>query len=170
VLAAVCVTYISAYATGFTFDLVVMSATDADRDLDPAIMGHARHRRARADGADDHLRLGVQFSDGAKATNVGAFPFSEEKPEGPVLRPRGGGGAPGGWQFGHWVWPLPPAGPLAFVCDWPAASIPLTRHEIDAQLVLAAARRALEIFPPGTPSRPGPTAMAFPQTSSPGTG
>jgi hypothetical protein len=35
---------------------------------------------------------------------------------------------------------------LAFVCEWPAAGIPLTRHEIDAQLVLDAVSRAQQLF------------------------
>jgi hypothetical protein len=35
------------------------------------------------------------------------------------------------------------------VCEWSAVSIPLTRHEIDAQLILDAAGRAQEIFAPG---------------------
>ena len=44
------------------------------------------------------------------------------------------------------MWPLPPAGHLAFVCEWPAAEIPLTRQEIDAQLVLDAASHAQALF------------------------
>jgi hypothetical protein len=168
-LAAVCVTRISAYPTGFAFDLLTLSDADADENLDPHMMGR-RHRSTTSGGTDEQLRLGVQFADGSKATNVGAFAFSEEKPEGPVLRPQGGGGSPGGWQFGYWVWPLPPPGRLALVCEWPAASIPLTRHEIDAQVVLDAAARAQHVFPPGTPSRPGANFVTFaqaPRTSKP---
>ena len=44
------------------------------------------------------------------------------------------------------VGPTPP-GPLAFVCEWPARGIPETRAEIDAGLVLAAAARAVPIWP-----------------------
>jgi hypothetical protein len=161
-LAAVCITRISAYPIGFAFDLLTMSAADAGEELDPHLMG-VRHRRGRVGGADTQLRLGVQFSDGSKATNVGAAPgFAgrEEKPQAPVLHPQGGGG-PGSWRLGYWVWPLPTAGRLAFVCEWPAASIPLTRHEIDAGLVLDASARAQQIFAPGTPSRPGAIATTF---------
>jgi hypothetical protein len=167
-LAAVCVTRISAYPAGFAFELLTLSDADSSEDLDPHLMGF-RHRRARAEGSDTQLRLGVQFSDGAKATSVGprpGFAGRDEKPAAPVLHPQGGGGAPGGWRLGYWVWPLPPAGPLAFVCEWPAASIPLTRHDIDAQLVLDASARAQEIFPPGTPSRSGATITTFGLTSS----
>jgi hypothetical protein len=162
-LAAVCVTRISAYPTGFAFELLTVSDADACEDLDPHLMG-IRHRRGRAGAADTQLRLGVQFSNGAKATNVGAAPgFAgrDETPQAPVLHPQGGGGGPGSWRLGYWVWPLPPAGTFAFVCEWTAASIPLTRHDIDAQLVLEASARAQEIFSPGTPSRPGATITTF---------
>jgi hypothetical protein len=162
-LAAVCITRISAYPNGFAFELLTVSAADASDDLDPHMMGF-RHRGGRGSGVDTQLRLGVQFSDGSKATSVGAAPgFAgrDENPQAPVLHPQGGAGSPGSWRLGYWVWPLPPAGPLAFVCEWSAASIPLTRHEIDAQIVLDAAARAQEIFAPGTPSRPGATVTTF---------
>jgi hypothetical protein len=45
-----------------------------------------------------------------------------------------------------WVWPLPPAGPLTFVCEWPAAGIEFTRTEVDAQPLLDAATQAQQIF------------------------
>jgi hypothetical protein len=32
------------------------------------------------------------------------------------------------------------------VCEWPAAEIPLTRHEVEAQAILDAAARATIIF------------------------
>lgn len=162
-LAAVCVTRISVYVTGFAFELLTLSDADASEDLDPHLMGGA-HRGRRGSAVTAQLRLGVQFSDGARATNVGAAPgFTGrgEKPEEPVLHPQGGGGSPGSWRLGYWVWPLPPMGPLAFVCEWPAASIPLTRQEIDAQLVLDASARTQEIFAPGTPSRPGARVVSF---------
>jgi hypothetical protein len=38
-----------------------------------------------------------------------------------------------------------------FICEWPAAGIPLTRHEIDAQLILDAAERARPIYCPDGP-------------------
>jgi hypothetical protein len=36
----------------------------------------------------------------------------------------------------HWVWPLPPAGPFALVCEWPSRGIGETRVEIDAGVIL----------------------------------
>jgi hypothetical protein len=49
-------------------------------------------------------------------------------------------------RYSFWLWPLPPAGRLEIVCEWPAAGIPLTRTELDASEVLAAASRAQTIF------------------------
>jgi hypothetical protein len=44
------------------------------------------------------------------------------------------------------VQPLPPPGPLAFVCAWPARGIPEVRVEIGAGLVLDAAAAARLYF------------------------
>ena len=88
---------------------------------------------------------------GARATNTGGFPQRppdfEIPPQGPVMHSGGGGGGDRHWHQSQWVWPLPPRGPRAFVCQWPAAGIPLTRHELDAQLILDAAARAQAVFP-----------------------
>jgi hypothetical protein len=48
-----------------------------------------------------------------------------------------------------WVWGLPPPGPLAFVCAWPAGQLPASGVEIDARLVLEAAGRAAPVWPTG---------------------
>ena len=45
------------------------------------------------------------------------------------------------------MWPLPPAGPLEFVCEWPAFGIAESRAGIDAQLILDAARRSVRLWP-----------------------
>jgi hypothetical protein len=47
-----------------------------------------------------------------------------------------GGGDDGAWHFHQWLWGLPPPGPLAFACEWPAHQIPRSEVEIDAGLVL----------------------------------
>ena len=72
-------------------------------------------RDASADD-DDVLRLGVQYADGGKATNM-ELPFiranPEERPPGPVLMPRGGGGGGRHWDVSFWLWPLPKEDPFA---------------------------------------------------------
>jgi len=46
-----------------------------------------------------------------------------------------------------WLWPLPPPGPLAFVCEWPKKGIGERRVDIDASVVLDAAARAEPLWP-----------------------
>ena len=98
----------------------------------------------------ESLQLAVEFSDGRTAVNVGRSALSDEL-AGPVLWPggRSGGGSIGGgtsWFQGFSLWPLPPPGPLTFVCEWPALGLAESRAEIDAQSVLDAAARAQVLF------------------------
>ena len=151
---AVCVTRVAAYPTGFAFDVVTMSAPGQSEGgfLDPMAIGSFGPLRHRGPGADGELpatliRIGVQFADGSKATNTSSgFDDGTDVPAGPMMRFQGGGGSGANWRQGLWVWPLPPPGSLEFVCEWPAAGIPLTRHEIDAQTILDAVARAQIIF------------------------
>ncbi|MGZ4324680.1 MAG: hypothetical protein ACXVV5_21730 [Solirubrobacteraceae bacterium] len=148
--AAVCITRLAAYLTGFEFDVLTIAAPGhAELDLDPMLFGPYHHRARRPSGElpADLLRIGVQFADGTKVTNTGGVGYDQNPPPGPVMFPGGGGGGDGQWRQTEWVWPLPPSGPLTFVCEWPAAEIPLSRANLDAQIILDAAGRAQTIFP-----------------------
>ena len=97
---------------------------------------------------DELLRFGVQFADGRKATNLDRPDYDpEHEPDHPVLFQHGGGGGGQAWDMEQWVWPLPPPGPLAFVCEWPARGIGESRAEIGAGSILEAAGRALTFWP-----------------------
>jgi hypothetical protein len=98
---------------------------------------------------DEFLRFGVQFADGRKATNLDRPPYDPEgqAPDRPVLHQHGGGGGGATWDMEYWVWPLPPAGPFAFVCEWPGRGIGESRAEIDAGLIVEAAGRAVTLWP-----------------------
>ncbi len=146
--AAIAITGLTAFTTGFEFTLTAL------------LRRHDRHGRTfhfnlrrpylEDDGLpDEFIRLGLQFADGTVATNLDRSPFDLEgiEPVGPLLWERGGGGGGRRYDQGYWVWPLPPAGPLTFVCAWPAKGIPESRAEIDAQPILDAATRATVLWP-----------------------
>lgn len=80
------------------------------------------------------LRIGLQFSDGAKVTNLPgqSHPRGRAQPDGPILFPGGRGGGTRRQSHQFWVWPLPPPGPITFVCEWPHFQIDETKATIDA--------------------------------------
>jgi hypothetical protein len=152
----VAVTDATAYPTGFEFKLVVRSRRGPDAEFDPFEMDPLQFHHPlmwrrmksafeRGELPPELFRFGIAFADGSKATTLGGHPLGHdprEKPTRPVLRPRGGGGGGGDWNQEYWMWPLPPEGRLAFVCEWPAKGIELTRREIDAGVIRAAAEQA----------------------------
>jgi hypothetical protein len=144
---AVAVIGVRAYPTGFGFTLSLRVRRRSARQqqvfspLDAPFEGNQI--------PDDFLRFGVQFADGGKATNLPRYDLHHDdtEPDPPVLTAHGGGGGGLAWDMDQWVWPLPPAGPLAFVCEWPARQIGESRVELDARLVLQAAERAATLWP-----------------------
>jgi hypothetical protein len=59
------------------------------------------------------------------------------------------GGGVDGWSFDmdYRVRPLPPPGPLAFICSWPGRGIRTSRMEVDGGAVRAAADAAVTLWP-----------------------
>jgi hypothetical protein len=140
--AAIALTGISAYTAGFEIFMA--------HRIRPGAPGIAGDRMPYAPGrmpaALRSLHLGLQFSDGSKVISGRLYfgPGPDSEPTGPILRPLDDGDA----QFSRWwAWPLPPGGPLEFVCEWPEFGIAETRAGIDAQLILDAARRSVQLWP-----------------------
>lgn len=91
----------------------------------------------------ESAHIGLQFADGRKAANFTTSPEAESTgPPGLVLSTRGLGGGLRHREWSYWVWPLPPAGPVSFVCEWAAADIPEAQAMLDAQPILDAAGKA----------------------------
>ena len=144
--------YLDAYPDGFVFRVqgeTLIPYEDLRRegeDLGADIFG--RHWPMVGEKRDEippqMLRIGVEFADGRRATSISGH---TEPRDGPVMWPlSGGGGSSGGFNQGYWVTPLPPEGPVAIVCEWPVAGIPVSRHELDSQLILEAADRARAVY------------------------
>jgi len=145
---AVCLTRIEGYPEGWAFDIVTMSQREIDEyehfRFDPF---HVRGRMRGGEVPDEFLRVGLQFSDGSKVTNLSSDSgYGAGPPTRPLLQAGGGGGSGGSWHIHHWAWPLPPEGSLTLVVEWPAQKIPLTRTELDAATVRDAAGRAQVVF------------------------
>ena len=149
---AIGLTGIRAYPTGFacTLHLRLRRIIPGEQSFFGTGMFDMLELDPAGELADYYLRFGVGFADGRKATNLQQRHDFDEgpAPDPPTLRlVRWEGYDRLAWEVDVWVWGLPPAGPLAFVCEWPARGIPESRVEIDAGLVLEAAGRAVPIWP-----------------------
>ena len=139
---AVAVTGMSAFAEGFEIFVTAHirpPGPAGEADPDP---GAARRS----------FRLGLLLADGSKVIaehrgRPGHGPDSGAEPHGPALRAYLGGVGPRARFSRWWAWPLPPAGPLEFVCEWLAFGIGETRAVVDAGLILAAAGRSTRLWP-----------------------
>ena len=141
-----------AYSTGVSLHLMVKrrGAENDVRDQLDDPFGHVRMRPGAATGLPPEvLRFGVQFADGNKATTLGPpFPFGiEAEPTGPILVFHGASGGDREWDTTLWLWPLPPPGSLGLVVEWPGQGISESRHEIDVQPLLEAARSSEQLWP-----------------------
>ena len=149
---AIGLTGIRAYPTGFgcTLHLRLREVIPGEQSTFGAFGMFGDQIDPAGEFADYYLRFGVGFADGRKATNLDYSRDLDEvpAPDPPTLRlVRWEGYDRLAWEVDVWVYGLPPPGPLAFVVEWPARGIPESRVEIDADLVLEAARRAVPIWP-----------------------
>jgi hypothetical protein len=140
--AVIAVPAVQAYPTGLNLALAVRVRQRAG--------GRGSQRLMTYDPtSDEFVRIGVQFSDGRKATNLHhpRSPRAGEPPAGPLLTPRGSSETQGAWDGYYWLWPLPTPGRLLIVAEWPAQQLSETRAEIDADPILEAAALAVTLWP-----------------------
>ena len=97
---------------------------------------------------EEFCRLGIQFSTGERTANTQRRATREGSSDvaGPIMKVRAGGGGLLSRDWRYWVSPLPPPGPLTFVCEWPAFGISESRTEIEAQPILDAATESIVLW------------------------
>jgi len=131
---AIAITGISAFSSGFEIFITQLVRRDHPGfDPDPGVIAEPLF-----------FELSLRFSDG-RAVATGRPPGDAEATE-PFLQRRGGGGTSHYRLMQWWAWPLPPTGPLEFICRLGTAE---SRVGIDAQLILDAAQRSVRVWPAG---------------------
>jgi hypothetical protein len=145
---AVVLPHAVAHSNGIAFDVLARA-----RGLRPAQANRLHHEQHLIEPGEEptegFLRLGVELADGTRLSNLGGWrvPPPQEEPAGPILMRHGGGGGSSGdgsvtLRPGLWLWPLPPPGRLGFSVEWPAVGIGFATAALDADELLAAAKRA----------------------------
>ncbi len=144
---AVWVGAVAAYPTGLMFSLTVQVARRWAEDAVAGAQARAPFSRRRPWDPGDGEWFGVRFADGREATTLDERRLGARPPGEPLLLPWGAGITGGRIEQALWLRPLPPAGRLTIVGAWPALDLPETRHELDAEPLRAAARRAVTLWP-----------------------
>jgi hypothetical protein len=145
---AAVVGHITAYPNGFSFSLSLRSKPGHEMAAEGFHGWRRRPGRGRwvRELPKDVFRFGVVFADGSTATNLKVFGFgAPAPPTPPILLGGGGGGSGSRYELSYWIWPLPPAGPMALVTEWPAERLPLTRFEIDSGPIRSAGMSATPV-------------------------
>jgi hypothetical protein len=115
--AAIAITGMSAYSNGF--EILVTALIHPGRpgfDAETPDGGMLAHQPCQ---------ISLRLSDGRTVTS--GRPHDDSEPTGPLLRLRGGGGTSHYRHSRWWAWPLPPRGPLEFLCHWPTPGTRDTR-------------------------------------------
>lgn len=135
---AIAITGIWAYSNGFEFFVTRLIRPDAPGFDEDPVPGPPRGTLAERQS----FQISLQLSDGRTVTS--GRPHGDAEPTGPILRSRGGGGMSHYLHMRWWAWPLPPSGPLEFICQLGTGE---TRVGIDAQLILDAAQVSIRVWP-----------------------
>ena len=137
---AIAITGVWAYSNGFEFfvtRLIRPDTTGFDEDPVPGSRGSILAER-------QSFQVSLQLADGTKV--ISGRSDGDAKPTGPILRSRGGGGSSHRVVLRWWAWPMPPSGPLEFICPLGTGE---TRVSMDAQLILDASQHSVRVWAEG---------------------
>jgi hypothetical protein len=142
-----------AYPAGVQFDLVIFVSPVASIARDLLVRQPAFEAAARNSGTlpDELFRWGLEFENGSKTTSVDPLPPSADESgsavhERPTVALLGGSIDVGRREERWWLSPLPPAGELAFVFEWPVIGIELTRIPFEADLLTLAGNETATLW------------------------
>jgi hypothetical protein len=135
---AIAITGMSAYSNGFEIFVTRLIRPDVPGFDEDPVPGAPRGMLAERQS----FQISLLLSDGRTVTS--GRQYGDAEPPGPILRSRGGGGTSHYLLSRWWAWPLPPSGPLEFICQLGTGE---TRVGIDAQVILDAAQRSVRVWP-----------------------
>jgi hypothetical protein len=161
----VLLTGVRAFPTGLAMSLGVrLRRPMVGRELHAEVFDGPYAHAAGSDWQAGRLKWGFELADGRRATSVDPSPWLEQPdhdptgpddpaaapwaPDRPLLVGDGGGGGSRSVDRDYWLWPLPPAGRLRVVCQWPDQGVERTVHDLDAAPFLDAAARAVPVWAP----------------------
>ena len=167
--AALAVVGVAAYSTGISFRLAVRLRTRPPEFRPNEMYELVGGGWSRDDDNSKQLLLGVEYSDGRRASNMTSFLPSEPDldPETPLLRPGNGSGSGLTYDMEYWLTPVPPDGPVMVVCAWPIVGIEETSVVLDDAAFTTASALAVSLWPeqpletPGRSAPPEPPACGW---------
>ena len=158
--AAVGITQIEAFSTGFRFTLAVrVRQPRPELARGGLFMLLSPHLQPGLEiPLADRLLLGIEFADGRRASTLqdrriqgpGGVADSEQL----VLAEQGGGGSEQSVDQTLWVAPLPPEGPVIRILTWPSFGMNESRTLLDGAAIRAAASRSQPLWPPQSAPEP----------------
>jgi hypothetical protein len=158
--AAVGITGVEAFSTGFRFTLAIRLRRPrpelAHGGLFALVSAHAHPGREIP--PEDRLLLGVEYADGRRASTLENMrmmgPAAEVDDTQLVLVQNGSRGGEGSVDQTYWVTPLPPDGPVTVVLAWASFGMPESRTVLDGGAIKSAAAHSNTLWPPQPPMEP----------------
>jgi hypothetical protein len=134
----------ASYRDALRFDMTAVIHKDSFESRHPVGLVDIGEYPTGESPPDEFLRLRVEFADGRSASNLNDDELAE--PPDIALWQLSGESGGGYYRYEWYLWPLPKAGDLVFVCSWPAFGIDETRTTISGDAVREAALRARNIW------------------------
>ncbi|MGB8650213.1 MAG: hypothetical protein WCD35_06090 [Mycobacteriales bacterium] len=137
---AVALRGVTAYSDGLLLHVVVLFADEQKQEqLDWSLQEYSR--------SPGRFRLGVQMSDGTRATTgTGDAPPVEAPGLKAALTLQTSAAGPLRWQGDYWLWPVPPPGLLVVGCRWSDRGIDESLVSLDSEVLRAAAATSVPVW------------------------